>query len=640
MAITNTSSTAGVLSGGEPASAPSITMPQPTAPISSTAKSDGARWSFNSPIDDGGIRSGSGTEQQRKVQEKFTELFKNEVKNTSSGREYTILPMERGFMGVYYGGLIVVMRSTNMANGGASFHTLIFASTNAAPLPVTMQHGTYTTEEFRVPGSAYDAEYVKAVHQTVMNAFPQTKLYDTGAMILPDDFNPENTYDMKRLASEVSKALWCELLLQTPGQGIANLANMAPSNFRIALQFGNQVPRTNVVAEPIRSDVTINFSTLSSVRANNQSLNNTQGSRNIGTVSAFIDAVFAPQQQQQTWGMPVMQQPQGMFVPRAVITSIENDVGCTPEFVLFLLTAATTLSTNNLWARAFYQRFNRDVKKSGIDITDIGALAILNSPGVFNQQYGKRVDDLAKATPNEYMMFIQQIFRSNSLYYALDIPLVGPESWYLDIFKRASEGSIEASSTLVAAANKLTNNQFDHFYNAAAGSTNEGMFADNGTLINLGWYTAADGTRRDIRDIDLVAILNQYGEKDPKQVMDWLGSLYSATPNGLQQLKARRNIISAVANTEVKFTGFAVRLSLTARFLNALTQACFANKVTPLVTSNLEELGMTTNYQLPNFISGGGMGGANAVYNSFAGMQSQTGSPTMSNNNIYSRWVS
>lgn len=635
MAITNTSSTG----NATPVEPPTITMPQPTAPISNTTTSstDG-RWSFNAPIDDGAIRTGNGTEQQRKVQEKLTELFKNEVKNTGAGREYMILPIEKGFMGVYYGGLIVVMRAAGMANGGASFHTLIFASTNAKPLPVVMQHGTFSVEDYRVPGSAYDAEYVKAIHQIVTAGFPQTKLFDTGAMVLPEDFNPENATDMKRLASEISKALWCDLLLQTPGQGVVNLANMSQTNFRIALQFGNTTPRMNVVAEPVRSDVTINFSTVSSVRANNQSLNNTQGSRNIGTVSAFIDAVFAPQQQQQTWGQPMMQQPQGMFVPRAVITNVENDVGCTPEFVLFLLTAATTLSTNNLWARAFYQRFNRE-KKSGVDITDIGALAIFNTPGVLAGQFGKRVDDLAKATPNEYMMFIQQMFRSNSLFYALDIPLVGPESWYLDIFKRAAEGSVDASNTLTAAANQLTNGQFDHFYNQInPGAPAEGMFADTGTIVNLGWYTAADGTRRDIRDIDFVAVLNQFGEKDPKIVMDWVTSFYSSNANSLQQLQRRRQIISAVANTEVNFTGLAVRLSLTARFLNALTQACFSNKVTPAVTANLEELGMTTNYQMPNFISGGGMGGANAVYNSFSGIPVSGNNSITGNNSIHSRW--
>jgi hypothetical protein len=87
----------------------------------------------------------------------------------------------------------------------------------------------------------------------------------------------------------------------------------------------------------------------------------------------------------------------------------------------------------------------------------------------------------------------------------------------------------------------------------------------------LGTWTDRAGNKRDIRDIDHVAVCNLAGERNPQTIRDWSDTFLRKQYPLVQRLAARKRIISALTGETAVFTGFAQRVTFSRQFIDALT---------------------------------------------------------------------
>lgn len=575
MAIHSNIDPAAQEAGAAPSFNPSQAQPQQTQ-----NQTQEMGWSFGGPRMTGPIAYSQGSDSLLKLRDKIAEQFKD-VKNT--GLDVNVLTLDnQQISGIYYSSVVLCMRMVNSQVNGVAFYTMLLTSTRDMPNSKTETILGKAYEIKVVPGEVFDNVYVERVAKVVADAFPGLKLFNVGGTTVPADFNTEDPAAIHRLIYNASAAVYSELRQRQPDFQDINLGNAKnDNNLQVNIVFGRETIE-NSTSEPMRSDVDVSFVTAQATNNPNESLNNqARRSDRFGKVVGFIDPVWSPVQvQQSAWGIYDPQMAMMMsqkYAARFVVTHLEStQVPTLPAYLLLLLTALP-VDMNQTWYHAFYNQNRFADKKGQIDLTDVGALNIeanlpsAKHPAGNTSGFGDRVDTRAKDfTPALFGTYMRRIFRDGMMF-ALDVPLCGPQTWYLDVFKAASDGKREAIEAIFGAADYLTNGGFSQQFNSGNGVRS--IFADQGSIVHLGYYEDADGRKRDIRDIDHLAVLNAYGETDMNIVRKWSDSFLLVNMPIQQRLSDRWNIIQAITKNRAVLTGTAQRVTFTDHFLQSLDQA-------------------------------------------------------------------
>ena len=549
-------------------------MPQNMAPPPS--------WRFGDPSLTGPISFSQGSDDLIKLRDKIKEIFK-EV-NTPDQTFHALSLDNRQVSGIYYSSIIICLDAPQAKSPVVPFYTMLLAGTREEPSSKTEQIMGQNVEVKVVPGEVFDNVYVQHVQRVVSEAFPKRRMVNCGGTMVPKDFNTEDPAAIHRLIANASTAVYANMRIQQPDFADINLTAAGnDNNLQVNVIFGRETVDNNV-SEPMRSDVDISFVTAQQNQNQNQnaSLNDqVRRAEKFGKVMGFIEPVWAPVQVAQNgWGMYNPQLAMAMtqkYAARFVITHMESThVPTLPSYLLLLLTALP-VGVNNTWFHAFYNQSRFIDKKGAIDLTDIGALNIeANLPTAQHpqgnpSQIGDRVDTRSKEfTSDKFGMYMMRMFREG-LVYSLDVPLTGPQSWYLDVFKAANENNRNALGTIIAAADYLTGGAFTHHYGSDHSVVR--MFAEPDNIIHLGYYEDVDGRRRDISDIDHLAVLNMYGENDMSVVRKWSDSFLQTSRPIQLRMAERWNIIQAITKNKAVLTGIAERVTFTDHFLQALNAA-------------------------------------------------------------------
>lgn len=561
-------------------------------PTSGNTNNGGERWTFHKRDTFGRapIGRGIGSEALTKLQTALTE----EYKKADSSFEITIIPIDNSNESAYFSSLIVCLRDKTALKDGVAFHTLIIEATGEPIIARTEQINNNNVEVLRVPGDAYDQVMMKMILERVNAAFPGLPAHNTMATVVSRAFNFEDKISIHNLALNTGLATSTELITRQKDFNDINLANhVSDSNLTVSLTFSNQQIE-NSVGEPTRADVGIGFSSQQTRYQANQSMNSDERATRVSSLSGFVDLFWSPVAPQQgLYGAYAQQAPmfnQQQFVPsqqygaRFVITSLESNYASTIPAQLLSLVTSLGLSTDGNWMQAF-----RPTPRAGkrIQMHDIGALGIEVRNEGNAGGFGKKIDTSGDDFRAEQLGQLISALIRPGLTLSMDVPECGPETWYTSIFSAAANGSMEAAEALENAANQLTNGAFwRHFQHGTP------MFTDLGNRVHLGYYTDETGVKRDLRDVDYLAVANMVGERDPAAIRDWSDTFLQTRFPLLQRLAARKRIISGLLPDAV-FTGFAHRVTFTTKFTTSLSMACaeaglsIMPVITPMNTGDL-----------------------------------------------------
>lgn len=546
--------------------APQMQQPQsqPQQPVNSARS---GKWSFHSDMfGKAPIGRGVGSETLTRLQTGMLELYKNASPNI----EITLLPIDNtSETALAYSNLIVCMRNKDALDLGVAYHTLIVEATGEKISTKFENVNQSQVEIYRVAGDACDPILFNKVNEKVRSAFPTSLMFSAGYCVVPRAFDTENKVAMHQLALNAGLAVSNELETRKAGFEDINLIDSAhDSNLIVNMTFNRQQIE-NAVSEPIRSDLLLSFTSQQQQQQQNNSINSGDRTARISELSAFIDLIWAPVGQQagvfNPYAAPVQQLNQ-KYAARMVVTNINSTFASTPSALLLSLVTSLSVRDDNNWIQAF--RTN-PVSSKDIDMHDIGAVGIEANFEGNPTGFGARVNTKTDSFRPENLGQLIGATIQPGLIISLDAPECGPESWYTSIFADAANGSVEAYEAIYNAANQLTNGNFGHYF-----PNNGQIFTDLGNRIHMGYYTDKNGVKRDIRDIDYLAVMNIVGERDPVAIRDWSDTFTRTQFPLLQRLAARKRTIMALTDQSAEFTGYAQRVTFTQAFLDSLARGC------------------------------------------------------------------
>lgn len=522
------------------------------------------RWSFHNGGQRTPIGRSVGSEILKKLTKQLTEIYEQ----TSADLDIQVIPLDnQNETSLMYSCAIVTARYKVKGNPGVAFHTLILEGTGDKIAPRYENVGGQQIEILRVASDAADAVLYAKVSETVTRHNPGATIFGCDSCVVPRNFNLDDQSAVHKLALNAGLACTTELETRFDDFQDVNLAFATQdSNLQINLQFAN-TQKADAVGNPVRGDVVASFTSQQNTQNGNQSVNSGDKTATISQISGFIDIVYAPVNQavmNNPWAQHQQnQQPQSkqLYVARMVVTDIESNYACTPAAQLLALTTALAAREDHNWLQAF-----RPTQTVGeVDLRDIGALGIEANFDNNPNGIGSRIDTKSDSFRTEDLGMLVGALFQQGLIISMDIPESGPQSWYQSQLVQAIYGDVKPMQNIINTANQLTNGAFSRYF--TAGSP---IFVDTGNRVHLGHYYDKHGVKRDIRDIDYLAVANLVGEKDPAAIRDWSDTFTQIQYPLNQRLQARKRIIMSLTGQTAEFTGFAQRVTFSTRFLEAL----------------------------------------------------------------------
>lgn len=555
--------------GGNDQSAQAQQSAGTASPGATATQEKGRGWSFHQRGSFGRapLSRGIGSESLTKL----VAALALEYKETSEEYDVSLLTLDNENESTYFSCIIICVKDRlHPSPPTVSTHTLILAATANQLAPKNEPVNGLTVEVFRVPGDAYDQKLIDKIKQRVSQSFQGHNILSSTVTVVPVSFNVDDKVAVRHLAANSGLAASTELEIRRPNFVDVNLdGNTDDSKLQVQLSFSRQTIE-NVVGEPVRADIGINFTSQQTRFQAQNSVNSEDRSSTVSSLTGFIDLIYSPVAPQQgmfgAYAQPTQFGPNGpttqLYVPRLVITSSDTEFASTPAAQLLSYLASMSVSADGNWMQALRPAPRAG---SGIDMQDIGFVT-MELPTADGTP-GKKIDTGAdQFRPENLGQLISAAIRPG-LVISWDIPDAGPEKWYLDLFAMAASGDAGAVQAIYTAAQALTNGHFGRLYNPA-----HSMFVDTGNRIHNGYYTDRNGDKRDIRDIGYLAMGNLVGVTDLVALRDWSDTFVSNRYPLPQRLAARRRMIANVVNDAV-FTGFSTRITFSTEFNTALSQA-------------------------------------------------------------------
>lgn len=505
------------------------------------------------------IGRGSTSEALSKLQKAVEEG----VKSLPTEYEINLLPIDLNNYRVPLSMLVFCLRVANNKGAGVAYHTLLVAGSANDFSPLTENYpgsGPITLE--RVAGDAWGAEVRKVVQDVVARNYPQSKLISADGEVVPRDFNVNDPERVSQLVSNAGIICATELSRHLPGFQDLDLTKIdAQSGLTARVSFKNPQFEDRV-GQPQRGDVSIDMTEATRMAGSEIADLMTSG-RTVTNARGFIDLVYDPVEQRQNPYQRMQgnqQRATQMYSARFVLTQVESEQLVTLPATMLALGVAAGLAQDNMWVNNF-----RKGHVGGLNMHDIGAVNIEanldNEPNGVGTMYDTQVDsfstqdlfDLAEAT-------IQP-----GLTISVDVPECGPQTAYMGVLAAAAEQDGVAVEQVLAAVNTLTGGHFGRIFQGGPIAT------DSDNRIQLGYYMDQQGIRRDIRDVDYLAVAVLRGQNRPEMISDWSETFVSNYPLN-QRLAARKRILQDLFPSFV-LTGYARRVTFTAEFIGALQQA-------------------------------------------------------------------
>ena len=548
-----------------------------------------------------------------------------EVLTTQKNENYDVrlIPMDmKDFSMLPASVILVTLRDKKITTPAVAVHILILEG-SIEPWPAKSEMINGVSVEVQYPTSeAYKAGVTQAVEEELQRLFPNAKLLLAEGEVVPRTFNTEDKNRVYDLAANSLLAVESRLF-ELQGRSELNLANASnDASLSVRVNFlSNQPQQMDSVGLPLRSDVELSIiSTTNNQNTQQYGQQLLERQRDLGYVTGYVDTIWDPLQQSNGYGQPQMAQFGNMLAPDGsaltakirpvfVITDSRMREVSSLTAQIMSLFPALYLRENNQWKAAFRPRATAD----GIDMKNVGALNVEVNLPIGGQQpdasgRGPIIDiGAANFTPENFEQYMQATFR-NGLGIAVDVPECGSSTWYNVILQAIAIGNKEAYDLMYDATDFLTNRHFSKLF-----PRNEAI-AQHFSVIHNGWYLDAKGQQRDIRDFDLVALLNHPIGED-RQVVDAYINSYQNTNVPIKVRLSDRFRIIQKALGEVHLTGFSNRVFLTDKYLTAALTAAGQAGLVLRPQNQLNDQGIGTRASANLNAGLFGMGGGQTVFN-------------------------
>lgn len=520
-----------------------------------------------------------GSEVYAKLKAALAEVYKA----TNENIEISLIDLDNmNETALAFSSIVVAVRFKNAAKQAVAYHILTLAATGDKLSPYFENANNFQIEVIRVPSDAVDEILLTKARERVSRAYPNAMTYFCDATVVPAEFNADDRAAVHRLALNTGLACTTELRVRDPQFVDMNLAEI-PLDSSLYVNMGFKREQIlDAVGQPVRSDIQVAFSSKRNQSGQGRNVSVNSGDREVKVyeASAFVDMVWAPANTQspmyQNWGRPT-NEPKHKYAARLVITDLRSELSYTPASVLLALLAATSVRDESTWIQVF-----RPMPDNGLDLTDVGALNIEANLEEDPSGIGQRVDTKSENFKLQDLGKYMATLVHPGLIVSLDCPEYGPQAWFTSVHIGAARGSKQAYDVLFEAAMSLTNGNFGKHFNQ-----NQPIFADEGARIHLGTWVDRQGNKRDLREIDHVAMCNLVGERNPQIIREFSDTFLNMAEPLNKRLAARKRIYSAVTNETAVITGFAQRLTFTREFIEALNMGVRETGLQVRVTSPL-----------------------------------------------------
>lgn len=492
---------------------------------------------------------------------------------------FRFLVLDSNQLQVNYSSILVCMKEVHAGVTHIGVYDLLIEASGRPLQPNIATVDGVTIETIFTPSDIYNhTSHWNTVKKFVIDTFGvNAQVHDAGCTVIPTELDSE--IPMERFQDWLHnsvQAVWAVLDVKLGSDAPAfTLAEFGDKDILTARSEYGSVHGVNIVGLPVREDIELTVS--ASNNAETQGLD-MRPPRELTRVTGYIDLMYNPVQQQQQYNMfaPQAQQqqmPGVMYQPRLVLTGVESltDV-VSMELQLLSLSTAIQLGRNGNWWSAFRRPLKTYSEganaRKGINLRDVGAIGYEIKDPANPAQPGNKIDTSAVNFGDQQFGQMMSMFFNQQLLYSLDIEEAGELSWLQQTFIAAANKNEDARKSILLAANRLTLGCFEkHFPFDAA------VCFDDADRIHLGYYTNSDGHKRDLRELDYLAILNLAGKDDPTLVEKWERTHLDRNIPLAVRLHERKTIIDRLLSGSVVVKGFARRITFSEQFIKALSDA-------------------------------------------------------------------
>lgn len=505
-------------------------------------------------------------------QEAFNDVIKKNFKENFEDK-FKLVPFEATpGTGNVYGAFLVCFQAQVKGHRHIAVYTLIIEESGPDRLSnKTVPIGDRTVQVIVTPGDVFNNNFWNGIQSHIKSiSGAAVNVHDAGVMVIPREMSASDTESVRKciynatqatftvmdsIAGGVEEPFTVDWLKQDGGQTMARLEY-------------NPGPAESATGEPIRSDCRVALQ----YKLPNTNINSFEESIDLGISETFTQLILSPPPLPAPGQVPETRS----YVPQVVITKLDTaHDAITMELILLAMAQTTLLSSNMAWAGCF--KPTGMVK--GRDIRDIGALGYQLSAMAAPDQPPVKIDTKRKDFDDRKLWeFIRDNIR-DVLEYAIDIEEVGELTWLKHAFsavaidpnnqdQNAARAAENAYQVIINAANNLTNGHFSKRFPGGP------ITIYTGNRIHLGYYTDNNGVRRDIRDIDMIAMLNMAAPENMGDVWKFMETYDMVNVPSNIRMEDRANIIKSYVASAV-FKGYARRYIINGAFLTALAQSCF-----------------------------------------------------------------
>lgn len=547
--------------------------------------------------------------------------------NEQQKADFRLLVLDNNATPVTYSSILVCYKEAVGGQNHIAVYSLIVESSGGPLESSTLNLNGAQVEVDVVPGDIYlHKSYWSVLEKFVIDSYGINALvHDGGCVIVNRETEEFTEQRFNRLLHNATQAVYTIMDSRLGSvEEPFTLGEVGANDQMIARVDFTRQHEENIVGLPVRGDIVVGMSAQTQTDAQF----GLQQSRQLTRVTAYVDLMYQPaaagfaQNQMQMGGM-FQQQPVAtqMYQPRLVMTSIDTMTDAvTMELQLLALSTALGLNRNMHWSGTF--RTHKG-KGNDVDLKDLGALGYeINLTGD-PQAKPDRLDTRSAEFGDGEMRQLINMLIAPKLIYTLDIEEAGELSWIHQTFIAAANGNEDARLAILQAANNLTMGHFQTLFNAAAP-----VCYDDQDRIHLGYYYDREGNRRDLRELDYVAILNLAGKTNPKLVEAWEDTHRNTNIALEVRLDQRKAILRQLISGDIVIKGFARRVSFDNAFLDALSAAIVKSGLNVRPAKGLDDNA--------NLVQRGGYALDHLVVNQNVGDFFNYGTTTQQNSRLFS----
>lgn len=497
------------------------------------------------------------------------------VANQLLGNDYELIRFDRDVNRV---GLSSILVMKTLRTGGKVFLVVrpLLLSSNVVRLkPRFVQNGMQREELPTYPQHVFTADYWGRVVEFLKRTkgLPEALVVNAGTFEVPADFDitEKNFRAVQELLSR-SYNRCDDVISRIKGDTPFNVAAVKEANevLTARLDFTGHT-RYDITGQPARSDIVVSM---------NRSIRNQQGQviqsdefydadTLFNEVSMFVNLEYDPSQpQQQQPGFYQPQQATQLLTPAVVVTGVRQApwiLANTPELYFLALSNAYRVTAQTSWIQTFLPQLG---KKE--DPRDIGAISYLSQKAAKTSTKG---DTFTAQDFTDLMT----IFVRPQAAFMIDINPVGEnsavEAWLLEAAVPPGqlpqgERVLRATGLIVKHINFLTNNAFSQYFD----HTKYPIVIQTGTDVHRGWYLDENNEKRDLRDLDTLAMLNAT-KGDLNTFMSWYRTMCDRSIPSDLRLKQREGFERLYLGNNLEIEGIDTRLMLHPAFVEALDKS-------------------------------------------------------------------